>query len=233
MKDSLFLTNENLVLREFNTEQIRQVIKSSLAAHMNTVKDVQIRELLSYIFCERHFSVTLLNKTQFLHFALVNSQAKVQTPCKMSVLIAFEEQLYFHTKALISRGAGRGTSSEARGVARWQSWWFRLYRRLWLRSRCIVYFGHYRLCCSLPCDSVPCCYNFRYFSSDQTASCPRYSKERFFEAETPLLQLDGVDATSRSGSPDVYEAIRFLFNSMYGNLTKVMFCNSLYIVRNE
>lgn len=80
LKEPPFLKSENLALREGATEQILQVLKTSLAVLTYTLKGAEIRELILYLVCERKFCVTLLNVALLLQSVFDNSQADVQIP---------------------------------------------------------------------------------------------------------------------------------------------------------
>lgn len=61
LKVSGMMISECLELRELGTEQIFQDTGASLAVYTYAMEDSWITELLFHFFCERNFSVTLLN----------------------------------------------------------------------------------------------------------------------------------------------------------------------------
>lgn len=107
LKTSQFLKSENLAPPKLGTEQIIQILRASVAVHTYALKNGRIRELSFQLFCNRNFSVTMLNDARFLQLVTDNSKAKAHLSNKMSVPTAFEEQLYFYVVALISRKVER------------------------------------------------------------------------------------------------------------------------------
>lgn len=108
LKESQFLTSDNLALHKLGTAQVLQVLRASPTIHTYALKDGRTGELFLYHLRYRHYPASLLNSARFLQFVLdSNSWVKAQILYGMSVPNAFEVQLYFHALVLHSRQVGQ------------------------------------------------------------------------------------------------------------------------------
>lgn len=67
---------KNMALYKLETEQIRQVLRASLAIHTYVMMKGRIRELFFHVVRNRNLPVNLLNELPFLQTMLHNNQAK-------------------------------------------------------------------------------------------------------------------------------------------------------------
>lgn len=74
IKESQFLKIAILVSKETGTEQIRHVLRASMAINAYAMKDSPIQKIFFHLFCDWCFFITLVNYAQLLQLVLDNSQ---------------------------------------------------------------------------------------------------------------------------------------------------------------
>lgn len=102
MKGSQFLETKNLARLELGTHQLPQLLRASLAILSYEIKDASILRLF-HVFYKKNLLVTLCNKERSLKLLLDYSEVKARLQYEISVTTAFEAQLYFPIKALMSK----------------------------------------------------------------------------------------------------------------------------------
>lgn len=75
-----FVKDEDLTLRQLETEPIRKVLRALLVVHTNALTYCGVRILFFHFFYERDVPVTLLSGARFLQLVLEDSQTRGHLP---------------------------------------------------------------------------------------------------------------------------------------------------------
>lgn len=103
LKESTFLTNYSLALRDLGIEKTVKVLSASLAICAYAVKNGRILELFFHMSFNRDYQGTLFNNVWLLqHFHDSITLEWEQMPFEMNVRIASAAQLYLEALVLYS-----------------------------------------------------------------------------------------------------------------------------------
>lgn len=84
-----------------------QVFSASLSINTYVLMDVEMQELLFYMFDYQGYLASISSDSRFLQLVFdSNSRGKAKLPYGMSVPAAFTAKLYFHALALLCRQEG-------------------------------------------------------------------------------------------------------------------------------
>lgn len=74
LKKSRFLGSADAVLSEMGSEQVRQMLHTSLAVHSYAQMDAQVAEYIITLFCDRAIAVPLQHDDQYIQLLIETNQ---------------------------------------------------------------------------------------------------------------------------------------------------------------
>lgn len=105
-----FHCGDDAVLRDLETEQIRHMLRTSIAARIWASKGSCIRELVTFLFRDWTVSLTLMNRICFFQLILDSDWWQTETAfVKIRTPTIFEVTLLFHCSSLFNAGSQKKT----------------------------------------------------------------------------------------------------------------------------